>query len=180
MARSLFLLLVRGTWLNASWQLKPGEVVKPPVDIEGEFESHVRRQRHEIILIVRSEDGPYDTLGAQSQALHLIAALDDVVLWEKARHLQQADQVEDDDGPPVDVEIEWHLQDKAVLRAYLLVEVACGDSDAVGAITKIQVNVKAEWDTRNWSFGLQVEVSSGQSERSSHRVWVRHLNVVVC
>jgi len=69
-------------------KLEPGEVLGPSVDVERKFESHVRWQSDEVVLIVRGKHTTYDTVGAQSDTLDLITAFDDVVLGQKAGHFQ--------------------------------------------------------------------------------------------
>ena len=75
-------LSIGGTWSDISRQFEPGKILGPSVDIERKFESQVRRQSHEVILIIGGEDTSDDAVGAQCQTLDLITAFDDVVLWE--------------------------------------------------------------------------------------------------
>ena len=140
-------LSVGRTWSEIRWKLKPGKVLWPSVDIEGEFESHVRRQSHEVVLVVRCEDTAHHAVGAQSQALDLITAFDNVGLWKKARHLEQILQIEHNDSPSIDIQVEGDLQDEAILSANLLVQVAGRDTDSMGSVRHVQINVEAEWDT---------------------------------
>lgn len=112
-------------------KFEPGEVLWPPVDVEGEFEAHVRRQSHEIVFIVRGVDAANDAIGAKSQALDLIATLDDVACRQEFGHLEEADDVKDDDSPPVNIQIERDLQYEAILCADLLVEITGGNPDSM-------------------------------------------------
>ena len=69
----------------------------PFAGIEGEFEFHIRRQGHEIIFIIRSEETANDRIRAQSDPFDLVATLNDIVLRQELRHLEQANEVEYDD-----------------------------------------------------------------------------------
>ena len=69
----------------------------PFAGIEREFEFHIRGQGHEIIFIIRSEETANDRIRAQSDSFDLVATLNDIVLRQELRHLQQANEVEHDD-----------------------------------------------------------------------------------
>ena len=99
-------LVLRGTGSDVSWKIKPSEVLGPPIDVEVEFESHVRGHGYEIILVVRGVNATNDTIGAQSKTFNLITAFNNVTLREQARHFEQVNHVEDNDGPSVNIKIE--------------------------------------------------------------------------
>lgn len=148
MAGSFFSQLsFRRSWSNVSWKLKPSEILRPSVDIERKFESHVGWQSHVIVFIIGGKDAPNETVGAQSYALDLITALNYVVLGEKAGHFQETYYIKHNNSPSVDVQVEGHLKDEAVLSADLFVQVTRRDSDSVRAVTQVQVDMKTEWDT---------------------------------
>ena len=112
-------------------KFEPGKVLWPPVDVEGEFEAHIRRQSHEIVFIIRGVYATNDAIGAKSQALDLIAALDDIACRQEFGHLEEANDVKYNDSPSINIQIERDLQYEAILCADLLVEITGGNPDSM-------------------------------------------------
>ena len=109
------------SWPNVSWQLKPSEILRPSVDVELKFESHIGRQSHKIVLIVRSVNSTDDRVRTHRKRLNLVSALNDEAVGEQAGHFEEVDDVEDDYGPSVHVQVERDLNNKIVLSTDLLV-----------------------------------------------------------
>jgi len=80
-------------------QTVPVEELRPPLEVEAEFEFHVHGQVVELVLVVGRVDASQQTVRAQSHALQLVAAFDFVVWSENLALLEERLDV-DSDGCP--------------------------------------------------------------------------------
>lgn len=146
------------------WQFEPGKVLWPSLNLELELEPEIRRHRYEVVEVVGCEDTSDFAVRAKCNGFNLVAALNQIAGGQESRVLQQFVEIKNNDGPSVDVQVQWHLHHETVLGADLFVQIACGDPDSMRALCHGQVDVEAEGRAREWRLHLQIEIATCQTE----------------
>ena len=174
------LLWLSSTRSKISWQLKPGKVCWPVIYFKLVFESHIGRQGHEVILIVRGVNTAVDTIGAHRDHLDRETVFKAVGKPKgTCVHLKKSDNVKNDNCPSIEIQIKRNLENEIILDINLLVEVGRRNSDSLWTIFQFKIDVEADRQVRVWSLHLEIEVASSEVQWALHTVGMRKLDVVV-